>query len=287
MAEGCGASKDYDFPTKNHWRRWLWNRIAERCRNRRDALVVGMFGVDGLDFQAARARGFRPEGFISIERDRMAARAARENGITTIHGNARAIIRTAPRPIDVIVLDFCGGLSEDTVETFHNAHTVALCSVPSILAVNALRGRDAFLVRKLLIGAPSEPVKRSAVLEAIVEKALWENGAKRELAPLRPLVEAGSIEAYTEACAVRAFHDRLVEKIVVGRSEYHSNNLVFDSVVFDFSPLKTATASRADGFALLREAQERDPSAPRLRRKWAAALALRTMKLRGDLRGAA
>lgn len=139
-----GATKDYDFAAKRHWRRWVWNRIAERTKNPRDALVLFLAGPEAPDIDVARAHGFRAQNMIAVERDPRVVSRLRGRKVLTIEGDLLQTLEAWPasRRVDVLLADLCSGLTQSTQEisrllTLHGAFSDAT------IAVNLLRGREA------------------------------------------------------------------------------------------------------------------------------------------------
>lgn len=138
-----GATHNYDFPSKRHWRRWVWNRIAERTDNPRDALVLFLAGPEALDLDVARSKGFRPQNMIAVERDPATVARLREAKVLTIEGDLNEVVTAWPmhKPVGVLLADLCGGLQHKNVGL-----AGVLCAhqafQDSVIAVNLLRGRD-------------------------------------------------------------------------------------------------------------------------------------------------
>lgn len=140
-----GAEKDYDFGPKRHWRRWLWNRIAERLHvPARDAVVLYLAGAEDHDREEALRRGFRAENLIAIERDDDVLSNLRERKVLAIEGNASDVVESwnPSRRVHLLLADFCGGVSKETLSTIDSAiYNPAFHE--AVIAANFLRGRDA------------------------------------------------------------------------------------------------------------------------------------------------
>lgn len=254
-----GAAKDYAFKQKADWRGWAWNQLAERIpeRERRAALVVGLFGAAGLDFDVARDKGFDPRGFVNIEKDDDATLEARRRGITTVKGDAGERLKALHVRPDAIFLDLCGGNTKPS----RSAITGALGAYPRVLVVNMLRGRDD-VVNPDLDGLGRRYLRRS---EFVIELAfLWIVDTCR-----RTYGVSGEVAAETIAR-----RNRWISSI---RPRFHSypspgsdgRRSWFDSVAL-------STGAALDGELL-------DSRAARLLRApdrfWSAALAVRTARL--------
>ena len=135
---------NYDFSQKRHWRRSLWNCIADRVQTpKRDALVLYLAGALDEDRPVAIAKGFRGSNMIAIEHKQEAAMQLRSRGTLTLVGDAfeHALAWNHKRPVDVCVLDLCGGLTQRTAASIE-----VMLALPhfrrTVVAVNMLRGRD-------------------------------------------------------------------------------------------------------------------------------------------------
>lgn len=137
----AGAVMNYDFGQKRHWRKWIWNRIAERSD--RNGLVVYMPGVNDFDREVAIAKGFRPNNLIGIERDGVALTRIRKNGALVASGDVfHAVDALAVgRGASVVFLDLCCGLSRQLVLKTH-LWMQSPAFANTTFAFNILRGRD-------------------------------------------------------------------------------------------------------------------------------------------------
>jgi hypothetical protein len=143
-----GAVKDYGSGEKKAWREWQWSRIADlfwdHSTPTSDALVVGLFGVDGRDLEIAGRKGFRRENMIAVEREPQAVISLRNQGITTIKGDLNDVLsgwNTRGRPIDVVLADFCGGATWENTGAFCR-RLMRCVQIGSIVSVNLQRGRE-------------------------------------------------------------------------------------------------------------------------------------------------
>lgn len=134
---------NYSFGQKNNWRRWLWNRITERCEAPKEALVLFLCGKDALDIRVAKDRGFRPENMIAIERNKAATLALRAAGILTINGTLEKTISTWPRnkPVGVVVGDFCSDIPKSLIDAMGLPVNCNPSFRNSVFAFNFQRGR--------------------------------------------------------------------------------------------------------------------------------------------------
>jgi len=135
---------NYDFPQKRHWRRSLWNCIADRVQvPKREALTFYLAGELDEDRAVATSKGFAGNNLVAIEHDKQTAKALRSKGTLTLVGDAfEHLYAWSPsRRIDVCLLDLCGGLTADTA-----AKIEGVLALPhlrnAVVAINLLRGRD-------------------------------------------------------------------------------------------------------------------------------------------------
>jgi len=128
---------------KATWRGWVWNRIAERIRDKRNANVLYLIGDSDEDRKKAISKGFRNENLIGVDVRQSSVDAVREAGGIAICADINEVISEWPenRSVDAVVLDYCSGLQENT------ALTVPLIAsrkafIPSVVVINLQRGRD-------------------------------------------------------------------------------------------------------------------------------------------------
>lgn len=139
-----GESFDYDFGVKRNWRRWLWNRIADRLSvPPSEAVVLYLAGQNDFDRSIAISKGFRNENMIAVEKDSSAFYELKKKGILVIHGDLFEILNSWPpnQRIDVIIADLCSGLEARLLNNFY--YSVGFPNISNcVFAVNVLRGRD-------------------------------------------------------------------------------------------------------------------------------------------------
>lgn len=140
---GNGATMDYDFGQKRHWRRWVWNRIAERTGSPREAICVYLPGATDLDRPLALERGFLSANLIGVERNDQALDQLRGSGVLTIDGDLfRAVEAVAyKRPVSVVFADLCCGLTVPTWSWLSMAMNLPNLQHATFI-FNLLRGRD-------------------------------------------------------------------------------------------------------------------------------------------------
>lgn len=140
-----GSNISYLSGQKNHWRRWMWNRIVERLPKGvkpKDATVLYLAGRENLDHDEAMRRGFKAANLIAVERDRGVVSELRKSGVTTLHMPLDLAIMGWPknRQIDVVIADFCCGIT-DSMRPFVAALLSAQC-MGAVVATNFQRGRE-------------------------------------------------------------------------------------------------------------------------------------------------
>lgn len=113
-----GHEISYRSGQKNHWRRWVWNRITETLPKGirpRDATVLYLPGEADLDWPEARRRGYQRENMIACERDPRVVRALRARGVTTISLSLALAMQAWPqgRPVHVVHADLCSGITSE------------------------------------------------------------------------------------------------------------------------------------------------------------------------------
>ncbi len=272
-----GAVMNYDFGPKRHWRRWVWNRIADKVASPRDAVVLYLAGAADNDRPLAKARGFRDDNLIAIEKNQTALRSLRADGVLTVGADffravdAMAISSIASNGIQVVSADLCGGLS---VPIFNGLlkWTCYPCMQHCVFVVNLLRGRDAQVnpIRELITDEFGK--HRGMILLHWVFCKLASHGEDIEALKNGATVSDKTHWRYRE----------LVRRASAAYTTYRSTaNQTFDTVVFrnplsDLSPgavqIDLPDAMRRSGFAA-------QPDFIKARRAVAAVLAHRTRRL--------
>lgn len=135
---------DYNFSQKRHWRRALWNSIAERVQvQRRDAFVVYLAGPIDADRPVAIDKGFSGRNLVAIERDKSVAKQLKDGGTFTLIGDIFKHLRAwhPDRRVDVCLLDLCGGLTPKIAGEIEDLMCLPQFQT-AVFAINLLRGRD-------------------------------------------------------------------------------------------------------------------------------------------------
>lgn len=137
---------NYKYGQKNNWRRWQWNRIEERLKVRKkEAVVLYLAGKEDLDRAEAIRRGFNPTNLIACELENDAVKILRDKGVNVIHGDLIDVLIHWKNPkIDIVIADFCCGLSKKTGQRFFvdNAFWSSGTNSNCVYSVTLLRGRD-------------------------------------------------------------------------------------------------------------------------------------------------
>lgn len=136
---------DYKFGTKNNWRRWQANRIAERV-NPATATVLYLAGEQDQDRTLLKAKGFRDHNLIAVEREKKIVAELRDREILVAHGDLFDVLFSWPaqKRIDVVIGDFLCDLSRAMVSNIVFALMLPQC-IETVFAFNFLKGRDSSL----------------------------------------------------------------------------------------------------------------------------------------------
>lgn len=143
-----GATKDYSFGTKNHWRRTIWNEIVRRAGNKTShETVLYLAGSEDKDRKIAVGKGIPNDSLVAIDRDRVNVAAVRAEHNKAIDADALDLLWSWPekRPVCAAVLDFCGGISNATMGLYDAFQREPLRK--AVIVLNLQRGRDAAAVK--------------------------------------------------------------------------------------------------------------------------------------------
>ena len=105
---------EYKNGQKNNWRLNAWNRIADFTHDRKNALVLYLPGSRDLDSFVAVRKGFRSANLIAVEREDDVAKALRDGHRTTICSDLNSVVASWPRnhKVSVVIADMqCGFVS--------------------------------------------------------------------------------------------------------------------------------------------------------------------------------
>lgn len=139
-----GANKDYKFGAKNNWRRWKWNRIAERLSiPANQARVLYMGGKDDLDRKVMIERGFLSNNLYLVERELQIAKSLRKKSKVVIVGDLFDVLMSSSfGEFDVIDMDWTSGYSIRMRAAIYRSTLV--CKFGGVVSANILRGRESF-----------------------------------------------------------------------------------------------------------------------------------------------
>lgn len=133
----------YKNGAKNQWRRTAWNAIADGVQDRANALVLYLPGSTDLDRPEAMRRGFKPANLIAVERQPEVCELLRAEGATTICGSLTEVLEAWPVhvPVRCVVADFQCGMTDD-VRRFEQLCCLHPALAQCTVLVNLQRGRD-------------------------------------------------------------------------------------------------------------------------------------------------
>ena len=136
-------AQNYDNPWKKHWRKTVWNEIARRVPNRKDALVLYLPGSTDLDRPVATdsKRGFHDANLIAVDRDDTVATYLRKKGRTVINNDLVSVMYNWPEkhPVSVIFADLQCGMIPYVWELLE-AYAENSAFDGTVLAINLMRG---------------------------------------------------------------------------------------------------------------------------------------------------
>jgi hypothetical protein len=130
----------YKNGPKNQWRRTVWNLIGVY---RKPGPILYLPGSTDLDRAEAIKRGIPPANLIAVERDEDVAKHLREMGVTTINAGLLDVIESWPTdvPLAALVADLQCGL-DPWVEVLAGVCARHPALTNTTLVVNLQRGRD-------------------------------------------------------------------------------------------------------------------------------------------------
>lgn len=145
--------KNYDFGAKRKWRKQIWNEIIKRITvPKGEAVVLYLPGPDDEDGKIATSKGFKRRNLIAVDLNEENIFKIRAKGGFGICGDLESVLEAWTEPkIDVVVADFCGGLSMTMITKFPMilAHSPGIKDIKKagdsrcVVMVNLMRGRDA------------------------------------------------------------------------------------------------------------------------------------------------
>lgn len=251
---------NYKNGPKNNWRRTAWNAIHEFTPNPRDALVLYLPGESNLDRDVALRHGFLEGNLVAIERRAKVASSVRDRfKQTVIQAELYDVLHSWPEQhrVGVLFADLVSGFDTDAWRTL----AVWISSNAfkhSTLALNVMRGRESSSVAKVFLREP-----------CLKLMARFDLAPKHRASAVMQALYALTVICYFNAQpdAVEPMHRYYAWKFLQGyKSE---SGQVFDTTVIKCKGLlpRGSHASEAD-VELLKSIR--------------AAMAVRTMRLRGD-----
>lgn len=260
---------NYNNGPKNNWRRTAWNLVHEYTADRRNALVLYLPGATNLDRALAERHGFRPANLIAIERDRQIAEVIRDrHRQSVIEGDLTNVMRSWPHNhrVSVVIADMMCCLTHpvELILLYHLAHEAFRgCT----LVLNVMRGRETFTRYKLMLDLArrlhwaERATHRARALMLIHMQMLYNIHADRSVPIVDWIVDTWNGGRYREEFGLG--WDILP-------SYQNEKGIFFDSVVI-----------RDRGW-LARDGRDPADLDIGLRSRIVAAMAVRTMRLRGD-----
>ena len=136
----------YNNAEKKRWRKWVWQRIAERYgprRKRATARVLYLAGLKDYDRRRAVHEGFSPNNLMIAEIDGAAVKSHRESGRVSIRGDICEIAACGlfGDRFDVVFADLCGDIKEQEIR-LAKAYVCGAISEGGVLAINLCRGHS-------------------------------------------------------------------------------------------------------------------------------------------------
>jgi hypothetical protein len=124
-------AEKYNNPTKDTWRGWAWNQIADRKVMPGETVMV-LCGDGAFDYEVGRKKGFN---VVGVDVAKHCVNIARNKGGVAICDTLQnQIVTIKPK---AVIADMLGGCTSDTLATLFDA--IGLCDV---VVANLLRGRD-------------------------------------------------------------------------------------------------------------------------------------------------
>lgn len=253
-----GASRDYTTGTKKHWRRVIWNEVLRRTAGQEKIRpIIYLAGRGDWDRACAVSKGVPSANLIAIDRDRRAIETIRAQGNVSIQADALDVLTawSTATPLCAIVLDYCAGLIASSLTVGDLNVLKRPCFAGAVFVLNFLRGRD----------AQSNHIRET--MRVVYGTTDLSHRGLQFFFNMAAQSATDSSPAY-----LKAWVPFIAER---ARPEFYSYRSdcgqIFDSVVFT-NPFRRQDLSRYEF---------RKPSDHSVARKVAAALAVRTTRLRG------
>ena len=270
---------NYRNGPKNNWRRTCWNAIRTHIRDPRDALTLYLPGAGNLDRPVAIRHGFKPGNLIAIESNpKVAQHIRREHKQTVIDGRLLDVMNAWPAKhrVSVVIADMCTGFDGEAIgllpvwvgsEAFRN----------SCLVLNVMRGRERGVVaRKIrtehcIPSSPLPPAHRAhSILSAFIFYVgyIYSGAFSVTTWSEPPAFDHARHQAWIHSNLERCFRQWF--DFCVLPSYRSPAGMYFDTVLLaDFGRAPREVGGVSDAMQAMR-------------RQITAALAVRTMRLRGD-----
>lgn len=138
---------NYKNGVKNNWRRRTWNLVRQWTPNPRDAVVLYLPGSTNLDRPVAEERGFRPANMIAVERDKSVAQYIRDTyGQSAIDESLMDVMHAWPTAdasprVSVVIADMVCGFDREAMAIMP-AWVSSKAFEKGVLVLNIMRGRE-------------------------------------------------------------------------------------------------------------------------------------------------
>lgn len=274
----------YKFGNKNNWRRWVWNRICEKYkRSKKDSIIVYLAGTEDLDRKIAIEKGFKSHNMIAIDRNEEVVKTLREKGVIAIHGDLFEVLKGfsgTSCKIDILIADVCCGVTDSVYE--FAKHMTAEVYAPifdpghspddgtavddfdcPVIMFNFMRGRDKGIILNSFTG------KSKHRGEMLIEAMCKIRAEKQEKDFKRIAAEQHRDLNDTELQIIDEEMENSLGCYDPEYKSYKSSNIVMDSVVFNYLSPGVLWCGTVPNECT---------------RKVTAALAIRTMKINGQLK---
>jgi hypothetical protein len=265
-----GATRDYRNGRKNNWRRWGWNRLAERIdSSMRNCPILYLAGPQDLDRAVAVSKGIRSTNLIAVDEHQPNVKRVRREGGVAICADIVDVLTAWPtdRPVAAVALDFCCGFEPELVRGLMRS----LWRAPFANCwgwLNFQRGRDggSNAIRADLDRLFTRTSKNRAehFFLSLVSDAVITAHRDGKLAPGLTAQDCVDITAQHRSPIFRSYES-------VGEA---GSVVVFDSLIYRAQP---AGEHYARNGGIERYERQFAPSVP-VRRLVGAALAVRTMR---------
>lgn len=141
-------SDGYDFGSKRHYRRQVWNIFRDACKGRLSTShALLMPSAEGDEIDVALSKGFREENLHVVDRNpaivaHLKRRYPKVNTYGVEIGRAAQRISENGVWLSVANLDLCGQVSDKQARTLSSFAVWAPMEHHGLVAVTALRGRE-------------------------------------------------------------------------------------------------------------------------------------------------